>query len=189
MADAAAVAAPAFDPAQFKALVTEGVREVVAETQAAQQRQAQQQQAAIAQAQQSQIQTGRDPIADVIAPVVNPMMQAAILQGQAGQDAAVFYATTPQAAKHASFIEERFQHSMAQGRPIKRSDLWHHYRGEHFEKFAAEEQAQREEAARLAEQAATVGGGMPRTLVGATPKDPHDMQPDEMDTYLSDKAF
>lgn len=184
---------PAFDSAaliaQIQKTVTDGLATVPAAVRQtvndmAQAGAQQQANAATAQAQ------AQDPILSAVYPALKPFLENATLSGLAGQDAAVFYATNPQAAAHADEIEKRFSQSVAQNRPMRRQDLYFHLKGERFDQFVEADNAARKAAEERAALASTVGGGSPRTLQ-QEPSDFHALAAngESLNEYLADKSF
>lgn len=180
MADPVETAAPAFDAAAFKGMIKDAIGEMAAALPAP---------APAPRPQPAPQARPSDPILDAVGPSLAPYFAANQLEAQSASDAAVFYATTPQAAPHAKYLEEQFDKFKGEGRPVRRADLWLHYKGANFAQFYEQETKEREEAARRAELASTVGSGAART-VGLDPAKPfNDMSGDELDGYLADKAF
>jgi hypothetical protein len=115
-----------------------------------QQRQAQQQQAN---------QWAADPVAQTLAPYLQPMAQQMNLRVQAAEDKGDFYLGHPEAGEYKGEIESMFNQLMTQGRPMEREAVWFYFRGRNAEMFA--EKAAKSNADQLATAArsgVSIGG-------------------------------
>jgi uncharacterized membrane protein YgcG len=133
-------AQPAFNADALRAHISEAVRGTIGEMQ--QQAQAQQQQAI--RQQQSQQRFAGDPVAQAIAPVVGPAMQAIALQAQSAMDKADFYLSHPEAIKHKDAIEGMFNQMAQQGVPFDRDSIFKYYKGANFDQFVQEHEQTRQ---------------------------------------------
>jgi hypothetical protein len=144
--------------------------------------QEQQQQEANARATQA------DPVASTIMPILAPALRELAIKGDSGRDAAVFYATTPQAAKYSGVIEARFNELLKRGIPVDRASLWNLIKGENQESFVQQAIKDRDEEVKRAQEAATVRGsrgGAPAAQV----REASSMSQDELLKALDNVAF
>lgn len=105
-------------------------QEQLRQQQAQAQMQSQQRQAAFNQ------QYQQDPVAQTLAPYLQPIVQQLTVQAQAANDKADFYSLHPEASAHRAEVEQMFNTLMAQGRPTDRESLYYFMKGKDPEKFA-----------------------------------------------------
>jgi hypothetical protein len=132
--------------------------------------------------------TQADPVASTIMPILAPALRELAIKGDSGRDAAVFYATTPQAAKYSGGIEARFNELLARGIPVDRASLWNLIKGENQETFVAEAIKNRDAEVKAAQDAATVRGsrgGAPQGQI----REASGMTQDELLKALDNVAF
>lgn len=133
--------------------------------------------------------TQADPVAATVLgnEAVASALRNVAIKADSGRDAAVFYATTPQAAKYSGAIEQRFNHLIAQGVPVDRNSIWNLIKGENMPAFIEEEIKARAEEVKRAEQAAVAQGsrGVPTGIV----REARDMKPEELETALDNVLF
>jgi len=132
--------------------------------------------------------TVRNPLADVIGPLVDPHFQRLAVEVADAKDSSLFYAENPDALAHKKGIEDAFEALKRQGTPMARIAVYKWYKGNHFEEFyKAQKEAEAEEAER-AKAAIDVGPGATRTRQ-VPAKDPHDMTDDELAAALKGVAW
>lgn len=132
--------------------------------------------------------TQADPVASTILGTVEPALRNIAVRADSGRDAAVFYATRPEAAKYSGQIEARFNELLARGIPVDRASIFNLLMGENLDTVVAERIAQRDEEVKRAEEAATIRGsrgGAPNQVV----RDASRMKPDELEQALEGLAF
>lgn len=181
----AAPAAPTFDMAALERKVlsaaqsgaAQAVESVAARTRAAK---ADADRAAATQA---------DPVASTVLnnPDVAATLRGIAIKADSGRDAAVFYATTPAAAKFSSAIEQRFNLLASQGIPVDRASLFNLIKGENMDTFVEAEIKRRAEEVQRAENAAVAQGS--RGVPAAQVLEARDMKPDELATALEGVSF
>ena len=186
MADNETQAAPAapFDmdamAARLQQAAAQGTQQAIEGV--ARRNQAQQQQ------QQQAAATQADPVASTIMPILAPALRELAIKGDSGRDAAVFYATTPQAAKYSGVIEQRFNELLARGIPVDRASLWNLIKGENQDSFVKEAIERRDSEVKAAQEAATVRGsrgGAPQGQI----REASSMSQDELLKALDNVAF
>lgn len=124
-----------------------------------------------------------DPLRDVIAPYVDPKINQLAIGAASAMDYTRFYTSHPEAVKHRDRIEKRFEEQMAAGMPLDRGRLYNLIRGENFDEFMAESQANAQAAAARAAAAGTVGAGSGPHSVSF--EDPFSMTHEALDAALS----
>lgn len=132
--------------------------------------------------------TQADPVASTIMPILAPALRELAIKGDSGRDAAVFYATTPQAAKYSGVIESRFNELLARGIPVDRASLWNLIKGENQDSFVKEAIERRDAEVKAAQEAATVSGsrgGVPQGQI----REASSMTVDELQKALDNVAF
>ncbi len=132
--------------------------------------------------------TQADPVASTIMPILAPALRELAIKGDSGRDAAVFYATTPQAAKYSGVIENRFNELLRRGIPVDRASLWNLIKGENQETFVKEAIAARDQEVKNAQEAATVRGSRGGTPQGQV-REATSMSQDELLKALDNVAF
>lgn len=133
--------------------------------------------------------TQADPVASTVLgnDAVAGALRTVAIKADAGRDAAVFYATTPAAAKYSGAIEGRFNELLSKGIPVDRASLWNLIRGENLPTFIEEEIQNRAAAVKRAEGAAVAQGS--RGVPTARVREARDMKPDELVAALENIVF
>lgn len=179
----AAPAAQAFDvnamAAQLQNAAAAGTRQAIEAVAA---RTQQERQEAVRQQ-----QTQADPVASTILQTVEPALRNIAIKGDSGRDAAIFYATTPAAAKYAQQIETRHNELLNRGIPVDRASLWNLIRGENLDAFVEERVKQRDADLKRAQEAETVRGtrGAPMEPV----RDAREMSPEDLAKAIENVSF
>lgn len=132
--------------------------------------------------------TQADPVASTIMPILAPALRELAIKGDSGRDAAVFYATTPQAAKYSGMIENRFNELLKRGIPVDRASLWNLIKGENQDTFVAEAIKSRDAEVKAAQDAATVRGSRGGAPAGQV-REATSMNRDELEKALENIAF
>lgn len=132
--------------------------------------------------------TSRNPLADVIGPLVNPALQHLGTEVADARDAALFYVENPRFVKHKKGIEDAASALKKQGTPMTRDAVSKWYMGQHWEAFKKEDEEATTLAAEKAKDAADQGAGASRTR-SVPSKDPHDMTDEELGKTLEGVAF
>lgn len=132
--------------------------------------------------------TTRNPLADVIGPLVNPALQHLGTEIADAKDAALFYVENPRFLKHKKGLEDAFNTLKKQGTPMTRDAVAKWYMGQHYDAFRKEDEVAAAKAAEDAKAAADQGPGASRTRTAPT-KDPHDMSDEELAKSLEGVAF
>lgn len=134
-------------------------------------------------------QTQADPVAATVLgnDAVASALRNVAIKADSGRDAAVFYSTTPAAAKYSAAIEQRWNHLTAQGIPVDRASIWNLIRGENLGTFVDEEIKNRAEEIKRAEREAVAQGS--RGVVPAIVREARDMKPEELETALDNVLF
>lgn len=133
--------------------------------------------------------TQADPVASTVMgnEAVASAFRTVAIKADMGRDAAVFYATTPAAAKYSAAIEQRKNQLAAQGIPVDSASVWNLIRGENLPAFIEEEIQNRAAAVKRAEDAAVAQGsrGVPNSQV----RQARDLKPDELAQALDNVLF
>jgi hypothetical protein len=124
-----------------------------------------------------------DPLRDVIAPYIDPKINQLALGAASAMDYARFYTSHPEAVRHQTRIEKKFEEQLMSGAPLDRGRVFNLLRGEHFDEFMAEAQASQQSAAARAIAAGTVGASSGPH--GVSFEDPFAMTPESLDAALS----
>lgn len=132
--------------------------------------------------------TQADPVASTIMPLLAPAFRELAIKGDSGRDAAVFYATTPEAAKYSGQIESRFNELLKRGIPVDRASLWNLIKGENMPAFLDAEIKRREADVKAAQDAATVRGSRGGAPAGQV-REATSMNRDELEKALENIAF
>lgn len=140
------------------------------------------------QQQQAVAATQADPVASTIMPILSPVLRELAIKGDSGRDAAVFYATTPQAAKYSGVIEARFNELLARNIPVDRASLWNLIKGENQDSFVKEAIERRDAEVKAAQEAATVRGSRGGAPSGQV-REATSMSQDELLKALDNVAF
>jgi len=128
-----------------------------------------------------------DPLLNALDQVTAPKIDKATLIAEGAQDAAVFYATHPEAVKHTDALEASFKDMMDQGRPFTRAALFEWFKGKNFEKFHEEKVNADKKTAEEAEHSTTVdSGGRP---VLESPKVDEDSSDDDLNKVVENAQF
>lgn len=184
------------DPGPQPTIDADQIRETVMGT--LQEWQAQQQEQARIEAERAAsrpqpTENRRNPMHDIVAPVVRDMAEPALraldITANDAKDAALFYVEHPEALTYKKDLENASDTMKRQGTPMTREALWDWYRGKNFDKFRDQaNKKQQEDAERAAREAATLGPGSPNRDAGPQ-KDPHDMTDEELAKAVQGVAF
>lgn len=128
-----------------------------------------------------------DPMADLIRPHVEPGLRASQLAALDAKDAAVFYATTPEAAAFRDKVEGAAQKLMAAGTPFVREDIWKWFLGGNPDVYAKVTKDKSDLAAARAAGATHVGPGSPPKQDAV--KQALDMTPEELSKEMEGRTF
>ncbi len=97
-----------------------------------------------------------DPVAQVVAPYLTPVVATMNLKSDDAKDAAIFYSTTPEASKFSAHIEAKFNECVQRGQPMNRASIWQWLKGS--EAYIAERIKQHDQEVETARQAQTLQG-------------------------------
>jgi hypothetical protein len=134
--------------------------------------------------------TQADPVASTVLgnEAVAGALRTVAIKADSGRDAAVFYATTPDAAKYSGVIEGRFNDLIARGIPVDRASIWNLVRGENLGTFVEAEIKRRDEEVKRASDAAVAQGsrgGAPNTQI----VDAHELSAEDLAKALENVSF
>ena len=131
----------------------------------------------------------RNPLVDLVVPIVEPAFRALDLATNDARDVALFYTEHPEALEFKGDVEKAAESLKKQGTPMTREAVWDWFRGKNFGKFhERENKRQVKEAEDAARAAAMVGPGSPAQRSQST-KDPHDMTDEELAEAVKGVAF
>ena len=135
----------------------------------------------------------RNPLEDVVGPVVKPMIYGAQVEAADAKDAALFYASDE--AKNLSgeekrAIEQAFEQLKKQGTPFSRAAVfaWHRGTGKNFDKAVEQAIKDRDTKIKAAEQQTSVGPGSP-DRGGKPAVDAHSLSDDDLTKAMQGQAF
>jgi hypothetical protein len=190
MADPAIVAEP-LTAAQVGPMVAEAVKTAIADARAQSAADADR---ALAQtraneaARQQQQQADAKPLRKVILDEIGGDLASMALESKSAVDFARFYGGNPRATRHQEAIEAKFNQLVVNGRPTDRDTIYKWMKGENFDVFVKEHQAEEAEAqARAAQGLSPVGLGTGVRM--GTPVDPWAMTPDDLGKQLQGREF
>lgn len=149
-------AAPAIDLEQFRADLKKDIAETVQQYMSTEDKDAEVKPTAYVAP-----EAHANPMQSLIDPIIQPHLRRLEAQTAAAQDAAIFYASTPEAAKYRDEIEKGFNQMLSQGSPVARAGIWDWYKGKNQQKFidaAIKDHDSELQKAKEAEDAATGHG-------------------------------
>jgi hypothetical protein len=105
-------------------------------------------------------QPASDPVGDMVRPYYEPGLRAASLAAEMATDAAHFYSEHQDLDKaDKAEIERRAKALAANGHAFTREDVYRHWLGENIDSVVEKRMAKREDAAKRALEAGTIGAG------------------------------
>ncbi len=132
--------------------------------------------------------TGKpDPMLELLAPYIAPLVGATQLQTHNALDAATFYSAHPHAVKYREAIEGKMAEAVQAGVRISRADVFKWLRGDKFDEFVQDALKEREEKVKEARLASSASGGA--RPMGEPAKDPFLMDDKELEGLLKETIF
>ncbi len=133
--------------------------------------------------------TETNPLAEAIAPHINPRMERAELIADGAADMVTFYTKHPESREYMDDLEKAFKDSVTQGTPYAREHLWNNYVGANFEKFALKRDEENASKLLKAKENEDLGGGTGGA--GGSPKIAvdHTTTPEDVDKSLENVEF
>lgn len=127
-----------------------------------------------------------NPLAEVIAPIVNPHLRKLGVEAASARDAAIFYATHPEAIKYKDDIERGWEAMAKAGVYLTREAIFNHWKGQNIDKVLEDRAKAAQEAERAARERAGVGEGVPEPGKGVKipAGDPVTWSDEDLDKFL-----